>query len=46
MDRAAAIAVRTVADELEGAPEMEKVIFACFGAVSRDAHKAVLESLG
>lgn len=39
-DRAALIAVRTVRETLPGMPGIERVVFCCFGAESRDLHEA------
>jgi len=39
-DRAALIAVRTVRETLPGMPEIERVVFCCFGAESHDLHEA------
>ena len=39
-DRAALIAVRTVRETLPDVPEVERVVFCCFGADSRDLHEA------
>ena len=39
VDRAAAIAVRTVAAGLADRPGIERVVFACFGAASSEAHR-------
>jgi O-acetyl-ADP-ribose deacetylase (regulator of RNase III) len=39
-ERAALIAVRTVADALAQAPSIERVVFCCFGAASRQHHEA------
>ncbi len=44
-DRAAGIAVGTVAEALDGAPAIESVIFVCFGEQSADAHRAALNAL-
>ena len=41
-DRAAAIAVRTVAEALAGCPGVERVIFCCFGAEAVAAYEAAL----
>ena len=43
--RAAAIAVRTVDGFLAGAPAIEQVIFACFGAESVAAYQAALDEI-
>jgi O-acetyl-ADP-ribose deacetylase len=45
-DRAAGIAVRTVADALADAPALTRVIFCCFSDASGRLHEAVLASLG
>jgi O-acetyl-ADP-ribose deacetylase len=45
-DRAAAIAVATVADALGGSPQMTKVVFCCFSDDSARLHEAVLSSVG
>ena len=45
-DRAAGIAVRTVADVLTGPSPVERVIFACFGAASAALHHDALEAIG
>ncbi len=39
-DRAALIALRTVLDSLERAATIERVVFCCFGAQSRQHHEA------
>jgi O-acetyl-ADP-ribose deacetylase (regulator of RNase III) len=39
-DRAALIALRTVLDALGDAATVERVVFCCFGAQSREAHEA------
>jgi O-acetyl-ADP-ribose deacetylase len=44
-DRAAGIAVRTVADALAAAPALTQVIFCCFSDASGRLHEAVLASL-
>jgi O-acetyl-ADP-ribose deacetylase (regulator of RNase III) len=44
-DRAAAIAVKTVADFLEKGGPVRKAIFCCFGAQSAALHQAELEKL-
>jgi O-acetyl-ADP-ribose deacetylase (regulator of RNase III) len=41
-ERAALIAVRTVADALSQAASIERVVFCCFGAASRQHHEAAL----
>jgi O-acetyl-ADP-ribose deacetylase len=41
-ERAALIAVRTVAAVLAQAPSIERVVFCCFGAASRQHHEAAL----
>ena len=38
-DRAASIALRTVLAALETAPAIERVVFCCFGAKSREHHE-------
>ncbi len=45
VDRAAGIAVGTVAEARAAAPAVERVIFACFGADSAEAHRAALAAL-
>ncbi len=45
-ERAAGIAVRTVADFLAGDETLEKVVFCCFGGASKAAHEAALKGLG
>jgi O-acetyl-ADP-ribose deacetylase len=45
-DRAAAIAVATVADGLAAAPEVTKVIFCCFSRDSARLHEAALAAFG
>jgi O-acetyl-ADP-ribose deacetylase (regulator of RNase III) len=42
-DRAARIAVGTVHRLLAGAPEIDRVVFACFGRSSRDHHARACE---
>ncbi len=42
IDRAAGIAVGTVADALAAAPAIERVVFACFGEKSTEAHREAL----
>ncbi len=42
-DRAATIAVRTVADALTGIADMDRVIFCCFGAQSLELHRRALD---
>lgn len=44
-ERAAMIALRTVAAALEGDARIERVIFCCFGAPSRQYHEAALAAL-
>ncbi|MBI4183542.1 MAG: O-acetyl-ADP-ribose deacetylase [Proteobacteria bacterium] len=44
-ERAAGIAVRTVAEEVARRPGIETVIFACFGARSAEAHRRALAAL-
>ena len=41
-ERAALIAVRTVAAALSQAASIERVVFCCFGAASRQHHEAAL----
>ena len=41
-ERAALIAVRTVAAALAQAASIERVVFCCFGAASRQHHEAAL----
>ncbi len=45
IDRAAGIAVATVADALARAPSIERVTFACFGAETAEAHRAALSAV-
>ena len=45
-DRAAAIAVGTVADAVGAVPEMEKVVFCCFSDGSARLHEAALSAFG
>jgi len=45
VDRAAGIAVGTVADALTKAPAIERVVFACFGEDSTEAHREALSAL-
>jgi O-acetyl-ADP-ribose deacetylase len=45
-DRAAGVAVRTVADALAAAPALTRVIFCCFSDASGRLHEAVLASVG
>jgi O-acetyl-ADP-ribose deacetylase (regulator of RNase III) len=45
-DRAAGIAVATVADALGASPQMTKVVFCCFSDDSARLHEAVLSSVG
>ena len=45
-DRAARIAIGTVAGVLTHAPSIEQVVFACFGQASTDAHREALDELG
>lgn len=45
-ERAARIAVGEVAKLLAEAPEMERVVFACFGRSSREHHERACEALG
>jgi O-acetyl-ADP-ribose deacetylase (regulator of RNase III) len=44
-ERAAEIAVRTVAEVLKGEPRLEEVVFCCFGAASAELHRAALRAL-
>ncbi|MSO92065.1 MAG: O-acetyl-ADP-ribose deacetylase [Rhodospirillales bacterium] len=44
-ERAAAIAVKTVADVLEREKTLSRVIFCCFGEASRKAHEKALAGL-
>jgi O-acetyl-ADP-ribose deacetylase (regulator of RNase III) len=44
-DRAARIAVRTVAETLAADDRVETAIFACFGAASVEAHRRALDEL-
>jgi O-acetyl-ADP-ribose deacetylase (regulator of RNase III) len=44
-ERAAAIAVRSVADVLAGDETIEDVVFCCFGAASAAVHEAALAAL-
>jgi O-acetyl-ADP-ribose deacetylase (regulator of RNase III) len=41
-DRAAEIAVTTVVDALHAAPAIERVVFCCLGAASREHHEVAL----
>ena len=45
MDRAAGIAVGTVAEALAQAPSIERVVFACFGDESTETHRAALAAI-
>ena len=45
-DRAARIAVTTVADALSTAPDVTRVVFCCFSRDSGRLHEAVLAGLG
>jgi O-acetyl-ADP-ribose deacetylase len=45
MDRAAHIAIRTVADMLATAPAIKQIVFACFSPASAAAHEAALAGL-
>ncbi len=45
IDRAAGIAVGTVAEALGQAPTIERVIFACFGEESAETHRAALSAI-
>ncbi len=40
------VAVETVAAELDAAPEIERVIFCCFGARTLEAYRVALAALG
>ena len=44
--RAAAIAVGTVAETIEGDPSIERVVFVCFGAEALAAFRAALDARG
>jgi O-acetyl-ADP-ribose deacetylase (regulator of RNase III) len=44
-DRAAEIAVTTVLEALRAAPAMERVVFCCFGAESREHYEAALAAI-
>jgi O-acetyl-ADP-ribose deacetylase (regulator of RNase III) len=44
-ERAAAIAVRTVAEALAKEPRIEELIFCCFGAASAELHRRALQAL-
>jgi O-acetyl-ADP-ribose deacetylase (regulator of RNase III) len=44
-ERAAPLALRTVAETLAGLAAVERVLFACFGARSRELHEAALAAL-
>jgi O-acetyl-ADP-ribose deacetylase (regulator of RNase III) len=44
-ERAAMIALRTLAAALEGGASIERVVFCCFGAPSRQHHEAALAAL-
>jgi O-acetyl-ADP-ribose deacetylase (regulator of RNase III) len=44
-DRAAPIAVWTVADALRGSPAIQKVVFCCFGAESLALHQQAIAKL-
>ena len=46
VERAATIAVNTVADVLASEAAIARVIFACFNAQSADAHRAAIAALG
>lgn len=43
-DRAALIAVRTVRETLPGLPEINRVVFCCFGDESRELHELALDA--
>ena len=43
--RAASIALRTVFAAIETAPAMQRVIFCCFGAESREHHERALAAI-
>ncbi len=45
-DRAARLAVKTVADALRGDPHFARVIFCCFSAASAEHHKQASRELG
>ncbi len=45
VDRAARIAVPTVAVSLRDHPAIERVVFACFGAASAEAHREAIAKL-
>jgi len=46
-DRAARIAVATVAAEITGAPRaLERVVFCCFSQAAADHHRAAFEASG
>ncbi len=44
-DRAARIAVSTVAEYLRRNESIERVLLVCFGSASADAHRAALQNL-
>lgn len=44
-DRAAEIAVTAVVDALRASPAIERVVFCCFGAASREHHEAALAAI-
>jgi O-acetyl-ADP-ribose deacetylase (regulator of RNase III) len=44
-DRAASIALRTVLAALETAPAMQRAVFCCFGAESREHHERVMAAI-
>jgi len=44
-DRAACIAVSTIAEYLSGNESFERVLLVCFGSASADAHRAALHDL-
>jgi O-acetyl-ADP-ribose deacetylase (regulator of RNase III) len=46
LDAAAQVAVSTVAEAIGQAPEIEKVIFCCFGAKATAAYRQALAALG
>ncbi len=45
IDRAAGIAVATVTDALADSTAIERVVFACFGEESMEAHRAALSAI-
>ena len=44
-DRAAGVAVRAVRAELDASPDIERVVFCCFGDDSAALHRSALEAL-